>query len=42
MVAGAPAKILKYRFDSKKQEKIEASEWWLKDKYSNLKNFLEK
>ncbi|EOW9268787.1 CatB-related O-acetyltransferase [Vibrio cholerae] len=42
VVAGAPAKILKYRFDSKKQEKIEASEWWLKDKYSNLKNFLEK
>ncbi|MBY7667594.1 MULTISPECIES: CatB-related O-acetyltransferase [Vibrio] len=42
VVAGVPAKILKYRFDANKQAKIEASEWWLKDKYSNIKKFLGK
>lgn len=30
VVAGSPAKIIKYRFDKEAQNKIENSQWWLK------------
>ncbi|WP_000980277.1 CatB-related O-acetyltransferase [Vibrio mimicus] len=39
VVAGVPAKIIRYRFDAKKKMQIEASKWWLKDKYENLRVF---
>lgn len=31
IVAGSPAKIIRYRFDEKKQKEILDSSWWLKD-----------
>lgn len=42
VVGGVPAKVLKYRFDELTQEEIEASKWWMKDKYQNIEEFLEK
>lgn len=39
VVAGVPAKIIKYRFEEQKQKQIESSQWWLKDKYENLRSF---
>lgn len=32
IVAGNPAKIIRYRFTQEKIERLETSEWWLKDK----------
>src|SRR6266568_3835399 len=31
VVAGVPAKVLKYRFNAEKQAQISASQWWTKD-----------
>ena len=31
IVAGSPAKVIRYRFDSEKIKKIEASKWWHSD-----------
>ena len=31
VVAGVPARVLKYRFDEKKQMQITATQWWIKD-----------
>lgn len=31
VVAGVPAKVLKYRFDEKKQAQVTESQWWIKD-----------
>lgn len=32
VVAGVPAKILKYRFEEYKQAQLSASQWWIKDR----------
>lgn len=32
VVAGVPAKIIRYRFDEKRRMQLLASEWWLKEK----------
>lgn len=31
IVAGSPARVVKYRFDEETIEKIEATQWWLKE-----------
>lgn len=40
VVAGIPAKVLKYRFDEDKRNEILASQWWLKEK-SEAKKIIE-
>jgi virginiamycin A acetyltransferase len=32
IVAGAPASVVRYRFDAETQAAVDASEWWLLDK----------
>jgi len=38
IVAGVPAKILRYRFDEKKRKEILESKWWKKDKGGRRNN----
>ncbi len=40
VVAGVPARIIKYRFCNERILEIETSKWWEKDKQENLKVFL--
>lgn len=41
VVAGVPARVLKYRFDEEKQAQITASQWWAND-LPEARNLLEK
>lgn len=43
IVAGNPAKVIKYRFDEETIRKLESSEWWHWSRYKIIENreFLE-